>query len=196
MNTLIKALGITQIGDRKKIYVSHLTVRESISILILKIILLDIITAALFMFSHSFFFNTDISQNLGVNVVIYNNTVFSILVILKISMTIYLVFAWLNEFYEITPEYILYKKGIFFRRVKKHDIALIRSLKVKHGIIGRLLNFGTISLLDIRLNTDINLYMIHNPLKYLRILEELIPDLEEDRKFFREEALEDKKGKY
>lgn len=184
MYTFAKALGIAQEGEEKKIYVTHLTIRESITILIFKIILIDILAAVVFLVSFPIMQNQGLAENL--------NAVFIVLVVLKILFTVYLVLSWVNEYYEITPTFIYYKRGILFRSVKKQDLVLIRVLKIKHGLLGRIFNFGTIELKDIRLNTEITLFMIHNPLKYLKILEELIPDLEEERKFFREKSLEEK----
>ncbi len=193
MSTQEKVLGIAKNGGNKKIYVTHLTVRQSISLLIIKLILIDIITAIIFLVSHSILFNTDISSSINISPTSYNTIVFLILVIGKILLTCYLVLQWLNEYYEITPDAITHKKGLLFRKVKRHDLALIRSVKVEHGLIARLLNYGNISLYDVRLNKDIELYLIHNPIKYLHILEEIIPNLEEEKQFFREKVLEDGK---
>ena len=186
-----KVLGLAKKDNSQKIYVTHLTVRQSITILILKLILIDIITAALFLVSHSILFNTNISDSFNVNQTTYNTVIFLTLIFGKISLTIYLVFEWLNEYYEIKPEEIIHKRGIIFRKVKRHDLVLIRAAKVERGLIARLLNYGTINLYDIRLKKDIRLYLIHNPLKYLHILENIIPDLEEEKQFFaREKVLE------
>lgn len=186
-----KVLGLAKKSSARGIYVTHLTVRQSITILILKLILIDILTAVIFLVSHSILFNTDVTNSLNINQNFYNTLVFLILVFCKISLTIYLVLRWLNEYYEIKPNEIIHKNGIIFRKVKRHDLALIRAAKVKRNLVARLLNYGTIDLYDIRLQKDIELYLIHNPIKYLRILESIIPDLEEEKQFFaREKVLE------
>ena len=190
-STYRKALGIVKKGDIKGIFVSHLTVMQSITILVFKLILIDIITAAIFLVFHSILFSTDVSKGLNIDPNVYNTLVFLVLIAGKIILTVFLVFEWLNEYYEIKPNEIIYRRGILFRRVTKQDLALVRALKVERGFLATFLNYGTINLYDIRLNRDIRLYMIHNPLKYLRILESIIPDLEEEKQFFaRERALE------
>lgn len=186
-----KILGIVKKGDNKKIFVTHLTVRQSISLLIIKLILIDIIAAVIFFGFFSALFNTNISNVLNINPNTYNTVMFLTLVLGKISLTIYAVIEWLNEYYEITPNFITHKQGIIFRQVTKHDIPYIRSVKINHSLLGSLLNYGTISLIDIRRKKDIKLYLIHNPLKYLHILEDLIPDIEEEKEFFRKKDLED-----
>lgn len=186
-----KVLGLAKKGSDQGIFVSHLTVRQSITILISKLILIDVITAVIFLVSHSILFSTNVNESLNINQNAYNVGIFLILIFAKIALTIYLVLEWLNEYYEIKPDEIIHKKGVIFRKVKRHDLALIRAAKVERGLIARLLNYGTINLYDIRLNKDIGLYLIHNPLKYLLTLESIIPDLEEEKHFFaREKVLE------
>lgn len=190
--TQVKALGLATKSDEKGIYVSHLTVRQSITILILKLILIDIITAALFLVFHSILFGTNAGESLNLNQNFYNSMVFVILVLCKITLTVYLTLEWLNEYYEIRLNEITHKRGIIFRKVKRQDTLLIRAAIIERGLFARLLNYGSIKLYDIRLNKEIELYLIHNPIKYLRILEKIIPDLEEEKKFFaREKVLEE-----
>lgn len=189
--TLEKMLGIAKSGGATKIYVSHLTVRQSISILILKLILIDIITAVIFLVFHSILFNTNIASNLDSSPTFYNTIIFLLLVLGKISLTAYLVTEWLNEYYEIKPDAIIHRRGLFFRHSNRQDLVLIRQARLAYGFFGKILNYGTISLFDIRLNKQIELYQIHNPIKYLHILEEIIPDLEEEKQFFRGKNVED-----
>lgn len=189
--TEAKVLGFGKKNQEGGIFVTHLTVRQSITILVLKIVTIDIVAAAIFLFSYSVIFNTVVSATLDLEPNSYNRVVFLVLVFLKISLTLYLVLRWLNEFYEIKPNEIIHKSGIIFRKVKRHDLALIRQAQIKRGLIARLLNYGTIDLYDIRLQKEIELYLIHNPIKYLHILETIIPDLEEEKQFFaREKVLE------
>ncbi len=188
---LEKALGLAKRSSAQGILVTHLTVRQSITILVLKLILIDIITAVVFLFSHSILFNTNVSSSLSINQNAYNTAIFLFLIFAKISLTIYLVFEWLNEYYEIRPNSIIYKKGIIFRKIKRQDLVLIRAAKVERGLFARVLNYGSINLYDIRLNQEMKLYLIHNPIKYLHVLESIIPDLEEEKEFFaREKVLE------
>lgn len=190
--TLEKSLGLAKTQTGNKIYVTHLTVRQSITILVIKLILVDLVTAVIFLFFHSMLFNTNIPENLGISQNYYNTVIFLILVFGKILLTLFLTLEWINEYYEIIPDAVIHKRGIIFRKIKKQDLVLIRLIKIEHGLLGRILNYGTISLYDIRLHKEIKLYLIHNPLKYITIFKEIIPDLEEEKSFFlREKRLED-----
>ena len=69
-------------------------------------------------------------------------------------------------------------------------LSIIWQVELSRGILGTLLNYGTIDLFDQRFNKHMSLYLIHNPLRYFRILEDLIPKLEERRETIREHVLE------
>lgn len=105
-------------------------------------------------------------------------TAFIALGSIKIFLGCYVVLKWLNEYYEITPEYIAHKNGIFFKKQENYRLSLVRSINIADSFFGELLNFGTITLYDIRLNKYLDMYLIHNPRRYVKILEEILPNLE------------------
>jgi len=120
----------------------------------------------------------------------FNRYVFVSLVIAKIAMSIYIILEWLNEYYELTHAMIYHRRGVFFKKEEKVPLSIIWQVELSRGILGTLLNYGTIDLFDQRFNKHMSLYLIHNPLRYFRILEDLIPKLEERRETIREHVLE------
>lgn len=176
--------------EKNKITVTHINVRQSISLLILRLILIDIISAVLFISFHSLLFNTGISRTLNLNPDFYYIILFLILIIAKISLTVYLVLEWLSEYYEITPEAIIHRKGFVFKNIDKRSLDKVRYINLIRGPVAGILNYGTLRLFDIRLNKYMDLYLIHNPIRYMHILEDLLPNLEEKKEFFIERGLE------
>ena len=116
--------------------------------------------------------------------------VFIFLVFVKIVLSIYIVLEWLNEYYEVTPAMIYHRRGVVFKKEEKVPLTIIWQVELSQGVLGKLLNYGTINLFDQRFNKHMNLYLIHNPIRYYKILEELIPRLEERRDTIREHILE------
>ena len=102
-----------------------------------------------------------------------------------------MVLEWLNEYYEITPKNIIYKRGLIFREIDRFSLDKVRAVGVQQGIFGKLINSGTVTLYDVRLNKYIDLFQIHNPMKYLHVLEDLIPNLEERKTVLREHMKEE-----
>src|SRR6185437_4800456 len=107
------------------------------------------------------------------------------LVLVKTFITLFLILQWLNEYYEISADIIKYRRGIIFRRVEDYPTADIKFIDVEQGIFGRMFNFGTVTLMNIRRIQYAQMYLIHNPLRYAQILEDLVPNLVERRHVLR-----------
>jgi len=101
------------------------------------------------------------------------------------SITVYIILDWLNEYFEITPEHIFHKEGIFYQDEKKVNISQVNEIELKQGVLGKILNFGSISLYNYRHDLLMDLYLIHNPNRYNKILEKLCPDIDEEKHLIR-----------
>jgi hypothetical protein len=101
----------------------------------------------------------------------------------KLLLSTYTILLWLNEYYEITPEFVSHRKGIVHRTQEKYKLENLRKIIVNNTLFGEMFNFGTVSFFDIRLNKYLDMYLIHNPDRYANIFKKLIPDIEvkEDR---------------
>ncbi len=118
-------------------------------------------------------FNMNISTNTALFL-----TAFSAIGIIKILLTIYVVLQWLNEYYEITPDAIIHKKGIIFKHIERYGINMVRSMHIHDTFLGEIFNFATVTLYDIRLNKYFDMYHIHNPRRYTEALKALRPQIE------------------
>jgi hypothetical protein len=161
-----------------KITLTHVNIRQSITILLAKLIATDFILAALVI--GFYWFLTQVENYLGI--AFARTFIFLIMLgvsgVIKIWLTIWVVLMWLNEYYEITPEYIYHKKGIIFRQTNEYRIDQMRRVEIKDSFLGEIFNFATVSIFDLRLNKFIELYLIHNPTRYITILKELRPSIE------------------
>lgn len=173
-------------GKAGKISVDHVNIRQSIFFLMLKLIFLDVIAAffaVLYFSSVSYEFVPEIISGL---ILSYDSSFFLILVFLKIFFNIYIVMAWINEYYEIYPNVVIHRSGFIFRKEEEHPFAQMRSVKIEQGFFGKIFGFGTIYLYNWYLKTDTSLYLIHNPVKYFDIIKSLIPKSEKEREIFLE----------
>lgn len=171
------------------ITVTHINIRESISILVLKLLALDFITA---IFTILFFVLTSFnpSDSIAEKILSYNTLFFIVLGCFKISFTVYVILLWLNEYYEITPTAVIHKRGLIWRDEKRFQLEDVRTLKLHQGLLGKIFNFGTIELDDRRRNKRVEMYLIHNPGRYVRILEELLENPHEEKREIRKHIFE------
>lgn len=169
----------------EKITLTHLNIRQSIAILLSKLVVTDIVTAVAiislyFLLVQGGPFTEFAASNIFVFLIIL-----SIGGLLKIGFNFYIVLQWLNEYYEITPENVIHKKGIIFKKTEIYELQKVRSIDVQDTLLGELFNFATITLYDLRLKKYLDMYLIHNPQRYAKVLKTLLPQLEikEDRVF-------------
>ena len=172
------------VNSQDGITVSHLNVRPSISILLLQLFFWQIITAVVVVAGYvwiatmpgaSDFF---LKSSLGI---------FLLLVVFftQIILTTYAALEWINNYYEVTPDQVIHKRGIFFRKVERFVLRHVWYAEVEHGLWGHILNYGTITLYDQRRNKLMELYLIHNPDRYMEVLDKLNPRIDEDEHLIR-----------
>lgn len=157
----------------RKIEVTHVNIRQSISLLALKLIILDLLSA-FFMLSFCVpikCFNGPLFD--------FDFFIFVAAVLVKTCLTFYTVFQWVNNYYEIDPETISHHSGFIYEKKEKYYIKHIREIGVDQGLFGKLLNFGTIELYNWDLKRYQYLYLIHNPMKYHHIIKQLRPNVDE-----------------
>jgi uncharacterized membrane protein YdbT with pleckstrin-like domain len=164
--------------EEQKITLTHLNIRQSIVILLAKLIALDIVLTSLVI--GIYWFLTVLESYLQ----IADTRTFLFLILLgvigliKIVLTVLVILQWLNEYYEITPLYIYHKKGIIFRKTQEYRIDQIRRIEIKDSFLGEIFNYATISIYDLRLNKSVDFYLIHNPTRYANILKQIKPTIE------------------
>ncbi len=161
-----------------KITLTHLNIRESITILLAKLILVDLLSSVVVVSLYLVVVKGgDLTHFASESTLIFL-VVFAIMGVIKLGFSIYIVLLWLNEYYEITPETVVHKSGIIFRKTQTYRLEEIRLMDVQEGFLGELFNFGTITLYDTFLNRFMDMYLIHNPHRYAKVLKKLRPNLE------------------
>lgn len=162
--------------DGKAITLTYLNIRQSIAVLLAKLVAVDILMAGIVIFLYwtlitgSTFFGYDSS-------LVFLFT-FIALGLVKAFIDTYVILLWLNEYYEITPDSIVHRKGVIFRKTQMYDVNKVRSMDVQDTFLGEMFNFATITLYDIRLNKYLDMYLIHNAQRYAHVLKQLRPSIE------------------
>jgi membrane protein YdbS with pleckstrin-like domain len=185
-----KKMKLLRNKDESTIVVDHLTIRQSIFFLVLRLFAIEALAACFVVAFH--FLLGEASSRMEVDTsVIFNLPVYLGLVVVKMFLTIFIVVQWVNEYYEIYPTEVIYKKGFIVKQEERYLVEHIGSMKIDQGFFGRVFNFGTIKLFNWTTEKDVLLYLIHNPLKYEHILEDLMPEADKGKEMFREHVIEE-----
>ncbi len=193
MNVQEKILGVTPDGKERKIVVTHVTIRQSIVILLFRLVVLELLAAFGIIMFHTLVISTNIAEiveNVNRDIVLFNAPLLFFLISLKTGVMIFVIIRWLNEYYEITPKEIIFRRGLFFKKEELNTLDHIGSIEIDQGLLGRIFNFGTIKLFNWASEKYFSLYLIHNPMKYHYILKTILPEVDKEKQVFREHLIE------
>lgn len=163
---------------QERLSLNHINIRQSIVILIAKLVVIDIILSFIVIGAYYLIILSRISMDNINTATVYFLVFFVVAGILKIALGCYVVLLWLNEYYEITPEHVTHRKGLIFKKQEQYRIDHIRRIEVEDTFLGELLNYATISIYDIRLNKYLDMVLIHNARRYAKVFQELRPNIE------------------
>ena len=93
----------------------YVTVRQSIALLLLRLIVIEILASFFVVIFNGFLVSSVTNDAIQPLLVRFNVPIYIFLVILKILLVIYVVLQWVNEYYRITPKEIIHKKGFIER---------------------------------------------------------------------------------
>lgn len=170
--------------------VTHVNVRLSISLLLLKLLFVEVVAAASVIFFYSVLLPYEgmLFQNVGMG--FFNLPFYVALVIVKTFITFFIILQWLNEYYEITSTVLYHRRGLLFKVEEQYPLENMQRLEIFQSFFGKLFNYGTISLYDPRRKWYEDMSYIHNPMRYAKILEDLIPSADVRKSVLREHILE------
>lgn len=175
-------------AQQNKIWVSHINVRQSIWLLLFRIIIFEIIIDILFLLSYPF-----ICLNLHFSPIVdIFSAPFGLFILFtgsKFFLVVFISLQWINEYFEITSDRIIHWRGIVFRQERTYDFNNITDIGIEQSFLGKLFKFGSIRLYDWYLRKYDYMYFIHNPLRFYHILKQLIPESDEEKKTLREHLL-------
>lgn len=168
----------TNNGSVKPLGVTHVNIRQSISIVIAKMALIEFIFAIFILFSHYIFIKILGDQ---ISDALINNQpyILGLLLFIKAILTFFVLLSWLNEYYEISADKISHISGVIFKKEQRFSLPNIRQIILKQGLVGRIFNYGTIEFFDYAVKKYYQIYQIHNPVRYFNLLKVLVPNYDE-----------------
>ncbi len=175
--------------EKDKIAVSHLNIRPSISLLLMQLILLNILALAIIIGLYLATLIYSPAMDLFLNYYI-GLPILGLIFLFQITLMVYGVLQWLNEYYEITTKMVYHKKGLVFRSIQKYPLEAVKYISLDQDFLGKIFNYGTIMLYDQRREKRLDLYLIHNPIRYMEVFEKIAPALAQDQHILRQNIIE------
>lgn len=142
-------------------------IRVSPSILIIKLVVLEIILIIL-----NSLFSFVLAPFLGPASVI----LFAVISIFEMVATAVIVALWMSEVYYIYGDFIIHRIGIFQIKEEEYSLRNIEALTVDQSFLGRIFNFGTLHFFSPVLRQEYYLTNIPDAFEVRNIVESIVSE--------------------
>lgn len=151
--------------------------RQSHVFIIFRLIMLEILLVILYLvvripktFFLRDFLNASQYETLNITGVLY----FIALSLSEMFIVFYIVMEWANETYEIREDSIIHRKGVFKLNEEIYSLRNLGSATIQQGLMGKLFNYGTITINSPILKKEFYLYNVQDPKKVVGLFEDNI----------------------
>lgn len=163
-----------------KIFITHVNIRQSLSLLVIKLIIIEVIVTTLFLVTCNTF-------------TCYSSGLLAVYAIIcscaQLILTVMVVSKWMHEYYEISSTGVTHRNGFLRHDKDESKFAHLTAISIEQSFLGQLLNFGTIHLFNKETKEEFYLYQIHNPVKYYQLILNIDPGLDEEKRQFNQKII-------
>jgi len=155
--------------------------RESTFFLTFKLIILEFFFGIIFLFFTGIldFFELG-SQETIKSIISTEGGLMSVIVIIQIILTVFVVLRWVYNYYEWSDEQVIHHTGILILHEKSMYFKEAKEIILRQGIFGRLLRYGNIDLLSSNAETLISLSRISKPQRYINVLRKQLTEVKRE----------------
>lgn len=130
---------------------TKLIVRKSVVVLGVNLVTLEFLFLIIFFLRFPFYFFNLSNQGLSILFTI-NTLALIIYFVTKVFFVIFATLRFINNYYEIGPEEIISKSGIFSHKERTFYLKNVDSVTINQSFWGKMLNYGTVRLFNPVLN--------------------------------------------
>ncbi len=159
--------------EQKELGSNKLIFRESISLIVIRLVLTEVIFGFIFVLSSLFI--------PLISPFVFGTELFSFyLILLFIGLCINIVILasialrWVSEFSEVSKEGVTKHSGILQKSQKKYACNFVEAVTLEQSLLGALFNYGTIELYDPALKEQIYLLNVSSPKKVSESIQKIL----------------------
>lgn len=145
-------------------------IRHSHIVLVSKLFAIQILLVFLYLVVRlpkiALFSRLDNSQNIVLNYISLGY--FMVLSLIELILVLKVTLDWANNIYEIRDDSIIHRQGIFTLKEDVYTLRNLGSATLHQSFMGKLLNYGTITISSPILKHEFHLLNVHNPGKIVQ----------------------------
>lgn len=155
-----------------------LIIRKSMVTMFLRLVLAEVLVAGIYFAIRLALVALQLQADidLTLNPIVLSKSLF--FTVIEILFAMYIFLQWVNNYYILKEQEIVYVTGIINRRERNYSLANIQSISSEQGLFGRILHYGTIRIFSPALQQELFLTDIPNPkgvVEEIRKVETAIP---------------------
>lgn len=148
--------------------------RGSIFVIVSRIILIVVLFSTLRLFIRIPFVMFEINSETILQMFSVNTIIALISVLVEIALVLFVTLTWVHEHYEIMPGQIIRRRGVLVVKENVFTFDRIQTIDIFQGLMGKIFNFGSLTIYNPALDRKIILYNIDNPVRYKDVIEQVL----------------------
>jgi uncharacterized membrane protein YdbT with pleckstrin-like domain len=102
----------------------------------------------------------------------------------EVTVVGYIVLHWLNTYYVLSSNEVKYITGIITKREMNYSLKNVQSVSFEQGLIGRILNYGSIKIFSPALQKELIMTEVYNPTQIVVTIKKVLNDNSNKAQFF------------
>ena len=151
-----------------------LIIRKSTIVMLLRVILFELLSGVLYVLLRIGLQLIDIQFDSELSltpIALFKSFLF---MTAEITIAVYVILHWLSNYYALSSKEITYVTGMVSKRENSYSLANVQSVSFEQGLVGRILNYGTVKIFSPVLKQELYMTEVSNPRQIVDHVKDLL----------------------
>lgn len=153
---------------------NNLVIRKSTAIMFIRLVTFEILSGILYVLLRLGlkYFDIQFDSELSLTPLALVKSLFFMVV--EIGVAGYVILQWVNNYYILNSKELRYVTGILSKREMNYSLKNIQSVSFEQGLVGRILNYGSVKIFSPALQQELFLTEVSNPSKIVDNIKDVL----------------------
>jgi len=161
-------------NDKNNQYSNNLTIRKSAAVMFIRLVMFEFLSGILYVLLRMGLRYLDIQLDTEFSLTPLALVKSLFFMIAEIGVAGFVILQWINNYYILTSNEIKYITGIISKREMNYSLENVQSVSFEQGLIGRILNYGSVKIFSPALQQELFLTEVPNPSKIVENIKEVL----------------------
>ena len=170
-------------NDKNNQYSNNLVIRKSAAMMFVRLMMFELISGAVYILLRISLRYVDIQLDTEFSLTPLALLKSLFFMIIEIGVAGFVILQWLNNYYILTSREVKHISGIISKREMNYSLENIQSVSFEQGVIGRILNYGSVKIFSPALQKELFLTEVSNPRQIVENVKQVLEDDSGNTKF-------------